>query len=421
MWDGYQLVEKRALDTHVCDYLRSSGDHICFNDALPVNASGHSSGNIRFLDNTYTQITPDFGGVNGLNPPDIHELNTPAGYHGATMIQDTYQTVAMNLTAYDGPAAGYVLSGCIQDIDLRTRDVVFQWCSLDHIPVNQTYVNLKPPANGNVGKGTQYSPWDYFHLNSADKDANGDYLISSRHTDTLYKVAGANSTNPGSIIWYLGGKSNSFTFKDDLNFSRQHMGRWHRTEGSVTMVSLFDNAFDAGSVPTSRTAIASSGMVIAADTSSMTAVLMEQFAQPDGLLVASEGSLQLLSNGNRFLGWGAIPSFSEFDGSGTLIYHARFSNLRQNYRTYKFPWVAYPTTTPDLVAYAESCSSPVVVYLSWNGATEVSAVRKYQYQNFLSLLPRVLPGLSCFLDSCRDFYRYPLRGEKPANTCFGYA
>ena len=365
-------MEKEALDFHVCDYIGGLGDHLCFNDARPIQQGGHSSGVIRFFDNTYTQVGADFGASNGLIGPDIHELNTPAGYGGQILLQDVYQTVPANLTAYGGPAVGGVLSGCFQEIEIATGAVNFQWCSFDHIPLNESYVPLNPPGDGIAGTGTTALPYDYFHLNSVDKDPNGDYLISSRHCDAIYKIAGLNSTDPGSIIWYLGGMSNSFTFEGNFNFSRQHMARFHETSGSVTIISLFNNAYDTGSAPTAQTANASSGMIISVDTSTMTVRLLQQLIQPEGQLAESQGALTILPNGNRLVGWGSIPAWSEYDSFGNLLYYARFSGP-QSYRLWKFPFTAHPITQPAMLVYAQNCSSNLVVYLSWNGATEVKS------------------------------------------------
>ncbi|MCJ1247225.1 hypothetical protein MMC30_004439 [Trapelia coarctata] len=372
VYDGYELVEKEALDFHVCDYLGGLGDHLCFNDARPIQQGGHSSGAIRFFDNTYTQVGGNFGATNGLIGPDIHELNTPAGYGGQIFLQVVYQTVPANLTAYDGPADGAVLSGCFQEIEIASQMVNFQWCSFDHVPLNQSYIPLNPPGDSIAGTGAADSPYDYFHLNSVDKDVNGDYLISSRQCDAIYKIAGLNSTNPGSIIWYLGGMSNSFNLEGNLNFSRQHMARFHQTSGTVTNILLFDNAYDSGSTPTAQTAIASSGMIISVDTSTMIARLLQQFIQPEGQLAVSQGALSILPTGNRLLGWGSIPAWSEYDSFGNLLYYARFSGP-QSYRIWKFPFTAHPVTQPDILAYAQTCSSNLVVYLSWNGATEVKS------------------------------------------------
>jgi hypothetical protein len=54
-----------------------------------------------------------------------------------------------------------------------------------------------PPPSATESSGTGLDPtlpWDYFHINSVDKDDAGDYLISARHTSTVYKFSGINGT-----------------------------------------------------------------------------------------------------------------------------------------------------------------------------------------------------------------------------------
>lgn len=167
IWYGNETVQVRAQDMHVCDFNdHGVGTHICYNDALPVAQGGHSSGNIRFFDNTYTQVGgSDYGAVNGLVPPDIHELSTPDFGDGSYFIQDVYQSTPMDLTAYGGPSDGYVWNGCFQQIDLNSHNLLFQWCSLDYIGLNEThaYMTETPGQYSNAisGNGTEQGPWDY--------------------------------------------------------------------------------------------------------------------------------------------------------------------------------------------------------------------------------------------------------------------
>ena len=67
------------------------------------------------------------------------------------------------------------------------------------------------------------SQWDYVHANSADKTSEGDFILSARHADTLYKI----SSVDGSIIWRLGARDSDFIHVDDFKFTRQHHVRYH--------------------------------------------------------------------------------------------------------------------------------------------------------------------------------------------------
>ncbi|KAF2090176.1 hypothetical protein K490DRAFT_34978 [Saccharata proteae CBS 121410] len=279
----------------------------------------------------------------------------------------------MDLSNWGGTNPGYVVDGCFQDINTTTREVNFQWCSLDWVPVEDTYIYLPNSglySNGNSGLGTEADPWDYFHINAIDKNSEGDYLVSSRYTDTIYKVAGANSPFPGSIIWYLNGVNNDFELINGLNFSRQHHVRFISTGETETTITLFDNASDGSAA----SANATSGMVITVNNATMTAYLARQYVNPDGLIAVSQGSVQTLANTNVFIGWGQKPYYSEFAEDGTLLYHAVYGPGLQgmmSFRTWKHDWVGTPASPPTLVAYAQACNASTYAYVSWNGATEV--------------------------------------------------
>lgn len=62
-----------------------------------------------------------------------------------------------------------------------------------------------------------------------DRNGHGDFLVSGRHTSTIYLVAGLASPSrlsPRSIIWRLGGRLSNFTLVG-FNFSKQHDARFH--------------------------------------------------------------------------------------------------------------------------------------------------------------------------------------------------
>lgn len=73
-----------------------------------------------------------------------------------------------------------------------------------------------------------------------DKTKNGEYLISARYTNTIYKISGVD----GSIIWRFGRELTDFQLLDRLNFTSQHNIRVQSKNETVTMTTLFDNALD---------------------------------------------------------------------------------------------------------------------------------------------------------------------------------
>jgi hypothetical protein len=81
--------------------------------------------------------------------------------------------------------------------------------------------------------------------------------------------------------------------------------------------------------------------------------------------------VQVLPNGNVFVGWGSEPSYSEFGRDGKLLYDASFPSQVESYRAFRFPWKGQPEDRPAVVAEAGS-DDRVTLYVSWNGATEVA-------------------------------------------------
>jgi hypothetical protein len=82
--------------------------------------------------------------------------------------------------------------------------------------------------------------------------------------------------------------------------------------------------------------------------------------------------MQSLANGNVFIGWGSEPFVSEFSREGKLLFNTRLPPDGESYRAFRFPWSGHPTEAPA-VAVERRADDEVVLYASWNGATDVAA------------------------------------------------
>jgi hypothetical protein len=219
---------------------------------------------------------------------------------------------------------------------------------------------------GNDGRSKENS-YDFFHINSVDKIDTGDYIISSRYMHAVICI----SAKTGDVLWQLGGKRNKFR---DMNgatdFSWQHHATW---QGNNT-ISLFDN--HGMDVFHSRS-LYSKGMLIRLDMEKMDATLLKTYVHPDKILAVSQGSMQVIpESGNVFLGFGNSPAYTEFSADGDVLCSAHFAphlffeildlGLVKSYRAFKSPWVGRPKTLPDVKVKDSK------VYVSWNGATEVT-------------------------------------------------
>ncbi|KAK5175755.1 uncharacterized protein LTR77_000895 [Saxophila tyrrhenica] len=226
-----------------------------------------------------------------------------------------------------------------------------------------TYFSYGPTAETMCKRG-----WDLLHVNAVDKCPDGDYLMSARHTDALYKI----SHETGDIVWRLGGVMSDFEFGDDAKFTRQHHARCLEQNEKYITVSLFDNAVgEHYQKPSRRT---SRGLVLSLDLQKKTAEVKAQYELQKNMLTDGRGSFQMLPNGNAFVNWAVSSKITEHLPNGTVVMEARLKAGVDTYRAFKSPWVGRPASPPDVhseMVYKVRGQVATVISLSWNGATEV--------------------------------------------------
>jgi hypothetical protein len=236
-----------------------------------------------------------------------------------------------------------VLEGALQELDLRTHRVLYEWHSIDHVPLVESYYRL--PRNPD-------RTYDYFHINSIDVDHDGNLLISARNTHTVYKL----DRRTGRIIWRLGGKRSDFELGRGVRFGWQHDAR-RRPDGTLT---LFDNA----AAPKLRRQ--SRGIVLRVDERRRRVTLLHSFVHAPPLVSVDQGNMQKLSDGNYLVGWGHQPYVTEFGPHGKTLLDLRFARAgADTYRAYRFPWIGRPRSRPAIAVEGST------LYASWNGATEI--------------------------------------------------
>jgi hypothetical protein len=321
--------------------------------------SGVGYGSCVIADASYRRIATVQAG-NGLQA-DLHDFRlTPQN----TALITAFRTAAADLSALGGPRNGKVLSGVAQEIDVATGKVLFEWDSLRHVGVTETYLNL--PG------GKQAAPFDYFHINSVGLAPDGDLIISARNTWAVYKV----DRHSGQVRWRLNGKRSDFAMGPGAKFYWQHDARLH-PNGTL---SVFDDGASPPEEPRSR------AIILGLDTTRRRATLLHQYTHPAGLLAANQGNTQLLPGGRVFVGWGNQPYFSEFLADGSLILDGRLPANDQSYRSYTFNWVGHPSEPPT-IALGPNPTGSKTVYVSWNGATELRSWRVLAGPDPSSLTP----------------------------------
>nr|POE53588.1 hypothetical protein CFP56_28810 [Quercus suber] len=358
---------------------------------------------------------------------DLHEfVITPEG----TALLTAYQVIPRDLTAFwtfdlsspDDQDPHYIWDCLFQEVEIDSGELLFEWRASDHVPLNHSYHSIGTA-------GTQDDPFDWFHINSVEKDTLGNYLISARYTHSIIYINGSTS----EIIWTLGGLANDFA---DLNggsaisFAWQHDVRIHpldmfpriynppESQPGIArlLLTMFDNAaadqdYEYGSAfsrgllleatyPTSpfqaprRQIPVSPSLVDSISNTADARKIVETngtnpdynvrvikiWKNPQGVRASSQGAVQVLApttshDAKVLVGYGLNAVFTEFDSNGTVLCDAHFGAKTswergdvQSYRAYKFPWTGAPRTPPNLVLSADNTQA----LISWNGATEVS-------------------------------------------------
>jgi hypothetical protein len=310
-----------------------------------VSVHGFGIGEGVVADSAYDDIAHIRAG-NG-HQVDLHELQlTPQG----TALITSYFPILCNLSSVGGSSYGALTDALMQEIDIKTGLVMYEWTSADHVALNESYVAADTSSTAD--------PYDFFHLNSINVDRDGSLLLSARNTWSVYDVAAAT----GAINWRLGGKRSSFQEATSTKTAWQHDAR-ELPDGTI---SLFDNGSSPTVHPQSR------GVVLQLNPTAGSVSLIGQLTHTPGLVVESEGNVQALPNGDWFLGWGQEPFFSELSPQGTTLFDAHFPVHTRSYRSFRFPWVGVPEH-PPVFAYESAGKGKGTVYASWNGATTVAS------------------------------------------------
>jgi hypothetical protein len=330
-----------------------------------ISHHGFGLGQGEIYDDHYQQLATVAAG-NGV-AEDLHELQiTPQG----TALITAWKPLYCNLSSVGGADDVALYDPVMQEIDIKTGLVMYEWDSVDHVPLRDSYVPVKA--------ATTAWPWDWFHMNSLQLESNGTWLISSRDTSTVFDVNSAT----GQVNWRLGGRQSSFKLEPGTQFSWQHDAR--QVSGDV--FSLFDN----GGPPTARPD--SKGLVIRLDEIDHTASLVHAALPPSQLWAQTQGDVQLLPNGDFWLGWGDTGEISEDSPSGKVLYVAHSPADTQIYRAQRFPWSAQPLTAPALAV--EATSSGPRLYASWNGATDLASWQVFAGASATALAPAGRPTRS---------------------------
>jgi Arylsulfotransferase (ASST) len=312
---------------------------------------GEGQGVDYVYDESYRQIAVVAAG-NGYKA-DIHEFRiTPRG----TAFITIYNHIPYDLSPVGGAANGIAVDGVAQEVDVKTGAVVWEWHSIDHVPLSESQAPVPTAAT---------SSYDYFHINAINWDEDGNVIISARNTWTIYKI----DYHTKEIVWREGGRSSSFALTTGDGGTQT---AWQHDPEAVDRhtIRIFDNQAAPSVLPYSRV------VWIRRDLRDKTTTLVKQLVHPDKIQAGSQGNAQELEHGHTFVGWGATGRFSEFDGDGNLLFDATVPATTaggswDTYRAYRFAWHGTPGTRPT-ASVQKNGDGTVTVHAVWNGATDVA-------------------------------------------------
>ena len=294
------------------------------------------------LNHQYQRVATVYAG-HGYSA-DLHDfLITPQGDAFIT----AYAPVRADLSRVGGSRHGILLDSIIQEIDIATGQVLWEWHASGHVHLGETYAR---PIAGR--------PFDWFHVNSVQLLPDGNLLISARQTWALYEI----NIKTGRIALVIGGKHSSFKFERGANFEWQHNAQ-RQPDGTIT---VFDNAYDGKTQNESE----SRALRIRLNFKTRRVTLVHAYTSDPPLLSSSQGDVQPLADGGTFVDWGEASYFTEFGAGGRQRFSLRFVFPVQSYRGYRFQWWGQPATPPSIATAPTPTGTRV--YASWNGATDVA-------------------------------------------------
>jgi hypothetical protein len=350
---------------------------------------GHGEGDYYLLNSSY-DLVAKISALNDLRA-DLHSLSLTSDDTAIISIYQPYEKEK-------GGQLQYIWDCLFQEIDIATNSLIFEWRASDYHDTSESYHEPRYESEGS----TNHTHWDWYHLNSVEKDDLGNYLVSARYTHSITYIDG----NTGEIIWTLGGKRNMFTSNDHaLDFSSQHLARFHSVDDfpslvkllgaskagiTTKLISLFDNRND----DTWDSGLGSRGLLLAVsyptdyrpngqvNKNDYKARIVREYLHPNDLIADSQGSFQVVPASSSdqdpsiVVGWGARSVWSTYSSSGKLICDDHFGTEAailngsvQSYHVMRYPWIGLPSEPISAVYNSERNS----LFVSWNGATEVDS------------------------------------------------
>ena len=268
--------------------------------------------------------------VKTVGPPtDQHDLVALPNGNYALFAYEQFLHVDLTALGAGFGADEAVVRGRIQEI-APNGTVAWEWKAEDHIDIEESTYPLRFNLTGTPVV-------DLEHFNSLDRAANGDYIVTARHMDAVFRIDRAT----GNITWKLGGTADNHDNAPSLQILNDPLGGPKRPHDARLMpdgsISLFDNRLD--------TTGATRAVVYSINTTADTATLARSYGRPDGVVVGTMGSARVATDGHLIIGWGANPPLAtELDSSNAVVLELTAPD-GGSYRAVKEPASAFDRAT----------------------------------------------------------------------------
>ncbi len=342
-------VRSRRSYSGIISTLQDFGDSV-LTHFLAVGSS------TQFVRRDRNLVVTDTLTLSGGYPVDFHEgkMWTDSSY---IILGHDDRTIDLSKSVVGGRIDAVVRGAVIQERTL-SGTLLYEWKSLDHIPVTDATEDID----------LTQSRIDYIHVNSINRDKNGDLIISCRHLDEVICVSRVN----GDVLWRFGGKEsrgNEFTFTNDITpgftgFSHQHTA-FMTPRGTLMM-------FDNGNLkPEPR---ASRAVEYSLNIAARTATRVWEYVPSPRVFSASMGSVEELENGNVLVGFGMItqPATSPLVAQEVNRQGAVVAELADNSGTPLASYRVLKTTMGMCADYVNVKDTTTIEFTSGDSTTYVA-------------------------------------------------
>lgn len=249
---------------------------------------------------------------------DLHEfLILPNGHY--LMMAYAEVPTDMSLLVPGGDPNAVVVSTIIQELD-RNKNCIFEWSSLNHMPLFDTYDDLTKKSI------------EHGHGNSYFMDTDGNLIVSMATTNDIVKI----DIVSGEILWRFGGKKNEFKIINDneanapLYFSLQH--DVHKLDNGNLL--LFDNGY-------MRKNKYSRAVEYKFDEEKKVAEMVWEYRSNPDIFAVAMGSARRLKNGNSLISWGLMASphqrtITEVDKDNNIVFEMSLPKGMFSYKAIKY-------------------------------------------------------------------------------------